>query len=193
MPRFWSSRPEFVDPRPSQGAKMPDAYEIHDAQFLQVLSVTSAADALAISLPSVPAGKVWTFLSAYVNCSVAETQIYWFGIQNPNYPGHFPVTVPASRLITPAVYSFYPMVNEGMEIKVFQNESLVVRRAAATAGSTISISGRFIENDMPFYQELEKHANRIRFRRAAQVSGVRASRSGGFDRGGREPGGRERR
>lgn len=156
---------------------MPDAYEIHDGQFLQLAaSAPSAAGGLFVNTGAVPAGRVWTILSAFVNCSVAETQTYWFAIYGVS--DYFPITNPASVSINPVTLQYYPMLREGMEVKLFPGEFLFAFRGAATAGSTISISARYIETDLPFYEELDKYANKARFRRAIDILSPRRSAGG---------------
>lgn len=135
---------------------MPDAYQVHDAQFLQNAYNISAADALVVALGPVPAGKVWTLLNVLGYCSAAETQIYWAAITSID--GNFyPITRPASFAIAPAVQQWWTALLEGMEIKIYPRESIQVRRAAATAGSTIACYIRYIETDLDFYVELDKH------------------------------------
>jgi len=171
---------------------MPDAYEIHDAQFIQLLTVTSAADAIVVSLPVVPAGKVWTVLSARVTCSAVETQTYWWSVWNNGF--YFPVTVPVSATITPAAWRFFGFVNEGMEFKVFAGEGLSAHRAAATAASTITIMARILENDIQFYREIDKHKELRRKQESPLQFFRRAAAGGGGSRTGlREPTGREGR
>lgn len=135
---------------------MPEAYQIHDAQFLQVASAISAADALFAAIGPVPTGKVWTLLSVLGYCSAAETQIYWSAIQSLD-GNYYPITRPASFAIAPAVSQWFSALLEGMEIKLWPKESIRMHRAVATAGSTIGIYIRYIETDLDFYVELDKH------------------------------------
>lgn len=136
---------------------MPDAYEIHDAQFLQKLSGQSAVAGLSCYLSNgiVPGGKVWTFLSAFINVDVAETRNFWFSILSQGH--YFPVTLPQSFALDPATQKYYPMLREGMEIKLFPGERLYAFRDVATAGSTMTIYSRVIETDLQYYVELDKH------------------------------------
>lgn len=163
---------------------MPDAYELHEGRFIQRALNTSAADALQVWVPAVPAGKIWTLLSGFVTCSVAETQIYWAGIQSMGT--QWPILRPASFALAPAVYQNLPLVTEGMEIKIFAGEVLAGYRAAATGGSTMSIYVRYIENDLPLYEYIEPQEVR-RLRRSAQAaigSMVRGGGGGGGSSGG---------
>lgn len=145
---------------------MPDAYEVRDGQYITTLGAQSAADALYVGVGAVPQGRVRTILTAYASCSVAETQTYWFSIGA--FSLSFPITMPTSRTITPAVAQYLPMLLEGMEIKLFQGENLFVYRAAATAGSTISIVTRHIEIDQEFYVELDRY--KVLRRRAESIA-----------------------
>lgn len=147
---------------------MPDAYELHDGAFVQLQTNTSAANGLSAIVGPVPAGKIWTVMSAVAAPSVAETQIYWFALTN--FGVTFPVTLPASIALAPAVQQFYPLVREGMELKMFPGEYLTAYRAAATAASTISIYVRLIETDLPFYVELDKHKVLRRRARAMEIT-----------------------
>lgn len=128
----------------------PEAYHLREARFLQAESSQSAADALNIAIgTTTPANRVRTILTAFQTCSVSETQVVWFAINNFNT--FYPVTIPSSRLITPVVSLFNPCLTEGMELKLFPGERLYALRAAATAGSTMSGFIRFIESDLDLY------------------------------------------
>jgi hypothetical protein len=157
---------------------MPEAYEVHDGQFIQTVSATSAADALLIGIPGVPAGKVWTLLRAYLTTSAAETQDYWFAILSQGR--YYPITAPVEATINSAISRAFPCLREGMEIKLFQDERIYAFRDVATAGSTISCYASIIENDLPFYVEKDKHAERERKQRAMPVSFVTRRALGGF-------------
>lgn len=163
---------------------MPDAYDIHDALFLQKESNTSAADSLSVfACSSPPAGRVRTVLAACVTCSANETQTYWFGIYNVAHNQIYPVTYPTSRAIVGATGQTVPCLTEGMEIKLFPGEYLGAYRAAATAGSTITGVARFIETDIQYYVELDKH--KVLRRRSSAMQGFQGvSRPGGGGGGG---------
>lgn len=163
---------------------MPDAYHIHEGKFLQKESNGSGADALYISSSLTPPGRVRTILAAYIQVSAAETQTYWFAVVSQG--SWFPITAPTSRTITPAVSQWVPLVTEGMEVKLFPGEALQAHRAAATAGSSITIVLRFIETDMPIYEYVEPQLGH-RVRRSAMSSLITRRGGGGGGVGG--PGG----
>ena len=140
---------------------MPDAYALGEGRFLQNANSLSGANALFASLGPVPRNRVWTILSALAYCSVAETQTYWFAIISLD-TNRYPVTAPASASIAPAVTQWYPMLREGMELKLYPGESLYALRAAATAGSSIGLFIRFIESQLPLYEEVEPQVQRRR-------------------------------
>jgi len=157
---------------------MPEAYEVHDGQFLQSVSATSAADSLLIGISSVPDGKVWTVLRAYITTSAAETQDYWFAVYSQGR--YFPITLPLEGIVNSGINRSFPCLKEGMEIKLFQAERLFGHRDAATAGSTISIYASIIETDLPFYMEKDKQADKDRRQRALGMSSVTRRSMGGF-------------
>jgi hypothetical protein len=159
---------------------MPDAYEVHDAQFLQKELNTSAADALLIGGTICPPGRCRTIVAAIAKCSVAETQDYWFSRLYQSV--YFAITTPASKTITPAVNRWAPMLLEGMEIKLYPGEYLMAQRAVATAGSTMSIEIMFIETDLQYFVELDKHKVLRRRAEAMQESNPVFGRRAGFGR-----------
>ncbi|HOV76328.1 MAG TPA: hypothetical protein PK967_20440 [Candidatus Hydrogenedentes bacterium] len=140
---------------------MPDAYALGEGRFLQNANSLSGANALFASLGPVPRNRVWTILSALAYCSVAETQTYWFAIISLD-TNRYPVTAPASASIAPAVTQWYPMLREGMELKLYPGESLYALRAAATAGSCIGLYIRYIDSQLPLYEEVEPQQQRKR-------------------------------
>lgn len=159
---------------------MPDSYEVVEGRFLNEYTATSAANDLILSGAAVPANKVWTIRLCRASCSVAETQIYWFAIVT-RASVVYPVTAPASTAIAPAVSQYYPMLREGLEIKLFPGEFLRVYRAAATAASTISLNYCYYESDLPLYvYEEPQVVKRIR----KGVSDLRQRMSGGAAAGG---------
>lgn len=173
---------------------MPDAYSVYEARYVAEYTATSAANDLLISGPSTPRNKVRTIRFARVNCSVAETQNYWFGVVTAASVV-YPVTAPASVSIAPAVSQYYPMLREGMELKLYPGEYLRAYRAAATAGSTISLNIVYIESDLPIYEQYEPQLRRAIIRRSSSpgqrsVSSVPAPPGLGPGSGGGEaPGG----
>ncbi len=132
---------------------MTEAYETHDARYIQYRSYGSAANALVVYGDVVPAGKVWTIIQAAIETSVAETQDFWFSVNASLI--NFPVTTPTSFALAPASAKYYPMLREGMELRLYPGEKLAGQRAAATAGSTITIFYRWIETDLPYYKYIE--------------------------------------
>ena len=169
-----------------------DAYELHEAKLIQRREGLSAANALSISLGPVPAGKVWTFLGALLRPSVAETQTVWWAIWD-RLLNDVPITVPTSIALSAVIP--YPLVTEGMEVKLYPGEHIAGNRAAATAGSTMFIRVRYIESDLPYYAYVEplkkvilqkfKHAGAVR----AAMGGGGGGEGGGGEGGGRERGG----
>lgn len=132
---------------------MPDAYGIQEARFIQVLFATSAAGALVQAIGPVPAGKIWTVLQAFATNSVGaggETKYYWFAVSGDGSI-YYPVTRPVSQVVDSTVAQYFPMLQEGLELKLWPHDYLAVRRDSATAGSTLSIYARIIETDMPLY------------------------------------------
>ncbi len=168
-----------------------DAYELHEARFVQEYAATSAANGLTLDTPVVPAGKVRTIISASLGPSVNETQVVGFQIIGRSTYQHT-VTVPVSIALTVAY--MFPFLTEGMECKLFPGEKLRAFRGAATAGSTISLNVRFIESDLPFYSYEEplnkvvkagqKHGSQYRSSGGISIGGGGASGSGGPSGGG---------
>jgi hypothetical protein len=176
----------------------PDGYELHDALFLQEESFPSAANALSVGGTVVPKGRIRTILSAVLMPSANETRTVWFSILTK--AGIFyPITIPIVAVMIPVTYQGLPALTDGMELKLYPGESLVVNRDVATAGSTIRISMRFIETDMPYYsyddpqnkvvKQVQKHGSVFRSTGGISTGGAGAAdRSSG--RTGRESGGR---
>jgi hypothetical protein len=131
-----------------------DAYDLHEARLLQYGVATSGANGLAAASGAVPAGKVWTILAAFITVSVAETQAFWFSILKAGLD-YFPITFPVSFAVDPAVNKAIPMLTEGLEIKLYPGEFLYGFRAAATAGSSMTMKFRYIESDLPYYQYID--------------------------------------
>lgn len=169
---------------------MPDGYELQEGRYLQYRSATSAANGLAIGIGPVPAGKIWTILAGYATCTVAETQIYWWALLDPSATYYYPVVRPVSFAVAPAVGQHFPLLTEGMELKVFAGEYIYAMRAAATAGSTLTAVYRIIETDLPLYTYLEpQEVKRLKNIASQALHGMQRS-GGGFvgtrDRTGRE-------
>jgi len=126
----------------------PEAYGLHDGRFVEEQYRTCAANALIVNSGIVPAGKVWTILSALVYPSVAETRTVHLGLVS-RYGTEYPVTIPVSIALVSTIP--LPLLTYGMEIKLFPGDKLYARRDVATAGSTMTIIYRYIENDLPYY------------------------------------------
>lgn len=175
-----------------------DAYDIAEARFIQIRANASAANGLNVQVGPVPAGKIWTILRAYATNDVApaggETQYYWFSIFDGTYV--FPVTRPVSQQVENAVAQYFPLLTEGLEIRLFPGDYLRAYRDAATAGSTISVFASFIESDMPLYRYDEPQIVKRQARSLSSVRQVIGSAIGAGSRpitmpGGRGPGRRE--
>ncbi|MCJ7805728.1 hypothetical protein MUP46_03750 [Patescibacteria group bacterium] len=164
----------------------PEGYELKDGRFVQELQAQTAADALSISVGPVPNGKVWTILSAKLFPGVAETRTVWFAILTLGgtyYPVTAPVTILLNTIIT------FPMVTEGMEIKLYQTERLYAFRDVATAGSSFYIRVRIIETDLPYYSyedplkkviaQSQKHGSLLRGAGGGAGGGGRPAGGGG--------------
>ena len=123
-----------------------DAYDLHEARFVQSRNVTSAANADSIILTAVPPGKVWTIIGSLYYPSVNETQYVSWSITSGGVA--FPVTVPVNINLYPWAF---PLVTEGMELKLYPGEYLLIQRGGHTLGSTMFAAIRYIESDLPFY------------------------------------------
>lgn len=156
---------------------MPEAYELHEARFVQEKVNTSAANGLTTNIGPVPAGKVWTLLAGYLMPSTAETKTVWFVIsgQSSSYPVTVPATIALSNVIP------FPLLTDGMELKMYPGQQLRAYRDSATAGSTISMGIEFIESDLPYYA-YEEPQNKV-VRKVAQHGSVYRS-SGAISPGG---------
>lgn len=140
---------------------MPDAYALGEGRFLQNANYVSLANALYANLGPVPVNRIWTILSALAYCSAAETRNYWFAVVSLD-TNRYPVTAPASVSIAPATTMWYPMLREGMELRLYPGESLYALRDVATAGSTIGLYIRYIDSQLPLYEEVEPQQQRKR-------------------------------
>jgi hypothetical protein len=164
---------------------MPDGYELHDARFPQIAFATSAANGLVQAIGPVPPNKVWTILHAFATNSVGaggETQYYWFGVSS-DLAIYYPITRPVNQLVDNSVAQYFPMLTEGMEIKLFPGQYIAARRAAATAGSTLIIYIRYFETDLPYYKYTEP-LNKVVESKMKHGSISRAMATGAVARGG---------
>jgi hypothetical protein len=125
-----------------------DAFELHDARLIQERSVDSAANALGAQFGPVPEGRIWTVFAASFHPSVTETQTVFFYIIGRSGYIHA-ITTPES--VSLGLLVSWPALTMGMDIKLFPGEYIRCVRGAATAGSTCSLTLRFIENYLPYY------------------------------------------
>lgn len=130
-----------------------DAFELGEARDIQERAVTSAADAVQVLAPAVPANKIWTILDITYFPSATETRVvapYVYSRANVQHVVDYPV----SRAINPAGVQC-GLIPMGIELKLYPGERLGVWREAATAGSTMTMNFRMIESDMPLYSYVE--------------------------------------
>lgn len=157
---------------------MPDSYQLADAQFSQFFDSESAADALYLTLGTVPAGKIWTLRACSYNPNVAETRTICFSIIPRGSSDYVMISVPRSIALSTSLR--LPIFAEGMELVLHEGEQLRITRDAATAGSTMRVRAIYIESDRPFYTEIDKHKELRRaqsspvgfIRRAAAAAGA---------------------
>jgi len=127
-----------------------DAYDLHEARFIQYYWKDSAANDTSVTAGPVPAGKVWTIIGAGYIPSAAETKIVWWSVRTPAWVADgIAVSIPFSVALSAT--QMYPLLEQGMELKLYPGESIRVHRDSATAGSTMSIGVRYIESDLPYY------------------------------------------
>lgn len=160
----------------------PDAYEVFEGRYINYVVITSAADALNAALPAVPRGVVRTILGAHLTASVSETRYFWFSVMDPGGNFLMPVSLPINQLITPAVNQHFPFLKEGMEIKLFPGEVFYGFRSAATAGSTMTLAVRYIDAQLPIYEQYEPQVRRAQIKRRSD--GQKISSGGGGSTGG---------
>lgn len=127
---------------------MTDAWTIHEARFIQLSQVTSAANATTISSAAVPNGKVWTILAGGYYPDAPETRYIATNVATAggsSYPIAYPVTLLLNTVAR------FPIVTEGMELKLFPGEYIYITRDVATAGSIMILQLRYVETDLPYY------------------------------------------
>lgn len=139
---------------------MPDAYRIDECRFLQTVDATSAADATVIALGrSVPPGKIWTLFSWDYYPTATETVEVWFYVLNAlTSKAHYFNW--ASRAFTG--YGRIPALAGMDEMKLFPGDEPRVGRKTATAGSSMVMTIRLIESDLPFIKYVEPQDERKR-------------------------------
>ncbi len=166
-------------------------WRLEEARLRQYRGASSAANALSVSAPAVPEGKVWVVIGVGYTPSVAETQVVSFARIWPGV-GSLSLLNPVSMNLNPA---FATPIEQGMEFYLFPGEYLQAQRVAATAGSTMALYLEFIEIDLPLYtyedpQEVKRQA-RVRSSLLSRLGGVTGGGSvrpptlTGGDRGGR--------
>lgn len=162
---------------------MPEAYDLHEARFLQERQSFSDVNALSAQVGPVPAGKVWTILSANYYPDTAETKIVYFYILSKAALG-YAITVPQSIALSAA--NSFPCLTEGMELRLYPGEYLCVHRDSAAAGSIMVLLVRYIESDLPYYS-YEEPQNKI-VRQAMRRGSQYRSSGGGISEGGSQAG-----
>jgi len=106
---------------------MPDAYEVYEGRQVQVFSNTSAADALNIGSVAVPSNTVRTILGASYTPSAAETRtVYWAIVTRGTSPAIIGITQPVAIALSAGIR--FPLLTQGMEIKLFPGEYLIIYR-----------------------------------------------------------------
>lgn len=157
---------------------MPNSYELADARFTQFVDTESAADALYHVLGPVPTGMLWTLRAVSYNPSITETRTVKFSIIPRGSSDYVMISRPLS--IALGTSDRLPVFAEGMELVLYQGEQLRITRDAATAGSTMRVRALFIEKEIPFYTEIDRHKELRRqqsspvgfIRRAAAAAGA---------------------
>jgi len=109
-----------------------DAYELNESRFVQCRQYNSSVNGHSVSSPSVPEGKIWTILAAELHPDADETQRVWFTVLDASLSRYIPITIPASQVFDVSELEFYPLLREGMEIKLFPGERLLGYRQAHT-------------------------------------------------------------
>lgn len=164
-----------------------DAYSLAEVRLVQRSATTGGVAALYVAGPATPANTIRTILAAGYQPSATETRIVQFQIGGAGY--NIPITAPLSWVYTAGTGSYFPMLTEGTEIKLFPGEYIVVNREAATAGSTMQLLVRFVDADLPLYhyeepQVVKRQANlRSQFLRRIGGGGSGGSMSGAPGRG----------
>ena len=121
-------------------------WNLCEVRLLQNRNATSAADAEAVSVGPVPAGKIWVVLEVGYIPSVAETQTIGFHKQNAG--NSFGLLNPLSMALNPA---YATCIEQGMELMMWPGERMIVVRGDHTAGSTMYLAINFVEIDLPLY------------------------------------------
>lgn len=169
---------------------MPDAYLVSDGRYIGEDVRVSAAGATSLDSTPCPENYVRTILTAGYQCSAVETKTLYWAIVRPS-GNVFPITIPIAQAMNA---NLFPLVEQGMEVKMFPGEILRIYRDSATAGSTMAMYIRFIESPLPIYQQYEPQKDVLaqKFRRGSITRVLRSVAGGSY--GGSPPpgaGGRE--
>jgi uncharacterized membrane protein YgcG len=164
---------------------MPEAYDLHEGRFLIEESSGSGGDEVFIDQPSLcPDGKVRTIICARYNPNVTETYtVQWHKVTRST--AVLPLTLPNTIALGADIY--FPLITEGMELKLWPGEKLRVLRSSKTAGSTMNIKIQFIESDLPFYSYEEPLRKVVK--QSQRRGSVYRSTGGISEGGGSLPGG----
>lgn len=168
-----------------------EAWRLSEARLIQERSHGSAANDESLNGDIVPAGKVWIITAASYIPSAAETQLISF-YKTTASTAVYCLLNPISIALFPARATF---IEQGMEYVLFPGESISVKRAAHTVGSSMNLFYQFVEIDLPLYtyddpqtvKRQERALSSIRTRLGGGVGGARIvppTLTGG-DRGGR--------
>lgn len=162
-------------------------YKLEESRLIQYRSGTSAANALnySFSYDPCPTGKCRVVTALGYIPSVAETQIVSVDKVNATAGMGFGILNPVSLNLNPAYATF---IEQGMEYILFPADYLVVRRVAATAGSTMSVYIQFVEIDQPLYTYDEPHVVQKQKRVLSSVLRARIGGGGGRSGPGGSPG-----
>jgi len=133
---------------------MTAPFDPAEYKFVQLMTATSAADALYVGLPEVPVNTLWTVRAATVRPSAAETRLFWFSVQGAGWPAAIPITWPTS-LAAGTTNPSAAFTKEGMEFTLGPGERLYAHRDTATAGSTITLLAAIVVHDLPIYRYTE--------------------------------------
>lgn len=150
----------------------PEAYGLQELRLIQQYFLTSAADATALDLTTVPAGKIWTVLAIGYYPSVNETQTVMITkvLANGRVVS---IMNPQSVALQPMLFG----LDQGLTVQLYPGENLRIRRGAATAGSTMSCTMQYVESDLPLYFYVEPQEEK-RIRQAALQAAGEAARMG---------------
>lgn len=168
-------------------------YEPHELRQVQEAISTSPADQLYIGLGPVPAGKIWTILSAHCYPSANQTQLVWGAIQSRSTRS-FAVTALTNNALGANVPQALIIADE---LKLLPGEYFNAMRAVATAGSTWAIAMRYVESDLEYaaHKEILNPVVRSKIKRGGPIGGGGGgggATGGGATGGGAIGGGRER-